>query len=545
MRSSKYTEHFDLANPVTKVDDIPDYEMYSQTIDSLNKRFGNRVLKGIEIGYIASEKDRIIDYLADKDFHSSFSGSILFDVGELRQHLFCIKKYRKDTLKSFRINLPNKFIGGFKMSHTQLIKDTLNILDLNIHFEENCLTKEKYKGQICLIYKGTLLYKPEECPHCLCVVPSRIIRWGTTTVRLLLNDVSEYRTYLELKKQRFKCKSCQRTFVADTSVAEKYCFISQKVRWSVIARLKENTSMTEIARQKNISTSSVYRVMKRFYRPLNPFKQTLPKVLCFDEFKSVRHVTSAMSFIMMDGQSHALLDIVENRRLPYLERYFSRFSLATREAVQWIVIDMYAPYVSLVKKLFPNAQLIIDRFHIVQHIGRTFLNHRVKETTARLKGTSHSQRGLGKKLKRYWKLLQKEEAKLNYEKRVWRASFKDYLTESEIVDRLLSACPNLRQGYQLYQDILYAVKKRDQSLFEDCLNREVSGLPETYTTTLRTFKKFLPQIQNALHYSYSNGPLECLNNHIKVLKRNAYGFRSFYNFKLRIMIRHGKTFLTK
>ncbi len=150
--------------------------------------------------------------------------------------------------------------------------------------------------------------------------------------------------------------------------------------------------MTEIARQKNISTSSVYRVMKRFYRPLNPFKQTLPKVLCFDEFKSVRSVASAMSFIMMDGQSHALLDIVENRRLPYLERYFSRFSLATREAVQLIVIDMYAPYVSLVKKLFPNAQLIIDRFHIVQHIGRTFLNHRVKETTVRLKGNSHSTR---------------------------------------------------------------------------------------------------------------------------------------------------------
>ncbi|MFS0954014.1 hypothetical protein ACFC37_04790, partial [Enterococcus durans] len=42
-------------------------------------------------------------------------GSILFDVGEVRQHLFCIKKYRKDTLKSFRINLANKFIGGFKM----------------------------------------------------------------------------------------------------------------------------------------------------------------------------------------------------------------------------------------------------------------------------------------------------------------------------------------------------------------------------------------------------------------------------------------------
>ena len=79
-------------------------------------------------------------------------------------------------------------------------------------------------------------------------------------------------------------------------------------------------------------------------------------------------------------------------------------------------------------------------------------------------------------MKRYWKLLQKEEAKLNDEKRVWRASFRDYLTESEIVDRLLATCPNLRQGYQLYQDVLYAVKKRDHSLFEDCLSREVSYL---------------------------------------------------------------------
>ncbi|MZH23778.1 hypothetical protein GT397_01135 [Enterococcus durans] len=99
-----------------------------------------------------------------------------------------------------------------------------------------------------------------------------------------------------------------------------------------------------------------------------------------------------------------------------------------------------------------------------------------------------------------------------------------------------------------WQNIFNQINRTERGFLlsvEDCLNREVSGLPETYTTTLRTFKKFLPQIQNALHYSYSNGPLECLNNHIKVLKRNAYGFRSFYNFKLRIMIRHGKTFLTK
>ena len=98
----------------------------------------------------------------------------------------------------------------------------------------------------------------------------------------------------------------------------------------------------------------------------------------------------------------------------------------------------------------------------------------------------------------------------------------------------------------MYQDFLYAVKKCDLIViaFEELLISDVE-LPEPYQTTVKTFRKLLPQIKNTLRYSYSNGPLEWLNNHIKVLKRNAYGFRSFYHFKLRIMIRHGNALLTK
>ena len=38
--------------------------------------------------------------------------------------------------------MTNQFIGGFKMFYTQLIKDPLNILDLTIYFEENCLNHQ-------------------------------------------------------------------------------------------------------------------------------------------------------------------------------------------------------------------------------------------------------------------------------------------------------------------------------------------------------------------------------------------------------------------
>lgn len=75
---------------------------------------------------------------------------------------------------------------------------------------------------------------------------------------------------------------------------------------------------------------------------------------------------------------------------------------------------MYAPYVSLVKKLFSKSLLIIDRFHIVQHIGRTFQNQRIKETTQLLKNKEPKIRRLGKQMNRYWRFLQKAKGKLDY-----------------------------------------------------------------------------------------------------------------------------------
>jgi transposase len=424
------------------------------------------------------------------------------------------------------------------MSYTNLIKNTLDILDLNITFSENCLKKERIKGRICQVFSGQLDYIAHACPHCENEELEKIIRWGFTSSLILLNDVSEYQTYLRLKKRRFFCHSCNRTFVAETNLIEKCCSISKKVKLSIADRLRKTTSMSEIARQKNVSVSSVYRVLKQFYEPKKINRLTLPDVLCFDEFNSVKHVAASMSFIMMDGQTKQLMDVVENRQLPFLERYFFRFPLSVRKTVKYIVCDMYAPYFSLVKKLFPTAQIILDRFHIVQHISRTFLKHRIQRMNTFLhKGKEEAKKY--RHLKKYWKLLQKNQSKLDFEKRLWRSSFRTYLTETETVDRLLAYDDELKRGYTCYQDFLYAIQTRDYTRFHVLLEQDYSRLPAYYQTTITTFKKVQTGIKNALDLPYSNGPLECLNNHIKVLKRNAYGFRNFYNFKLRITLCFG------
>ena len=54
-----------------------------------------------------------------------------------------------------------------------------------------------------------------------------------------------------------------------------------------------------------------------------------------------------------------------------------QISNLVRQKVRFITMDMSGAYIPLSKKLFPNAKIIIDRFHIIQHLGRAFLKTRI------------------------------------------------------------------------------------------------------------------------------------------------------------------------
>ena len=64
-----------------------------------------------------------------------------------------------------------------------------------------------------------------------------------------------------LKKQRFLCRKCNQTFVAETSAVEKYHRISNNTRLSVIDKLVETMSIKLVAKLCDISHHSVTRIM--------------------------------------------------------------------------------------------------------------------------------------------------------------------------------------------------------------------------------------------------------------------------------------------
>jgi len=201
--------------------------------------------------------------------------------------------------------------------------------------------------------------------------------------------------------------------------------------------------------------------MDSFYEIQKLYKHYLPEVLSFDEFKSVKSADGAMSFHMCNGITGQTIDIIEDRRLDNLIKYFFYYDYKAKSKVIFI-IDMYSPYVSLIKKMFPNAKIIIDKFHLTQLISKTLNKTRIKVMNKDKK--NH------RKLKRYWRLILKDRDELDYSKWKKYRCFDSLMTQSDVVNYLINTDEELKHTYLLYQDILYSFKKKDFNKLKKVLN---------------------------------------------------------------------------
>ncbi|MGU8029407.1 ISL3-like element ISSsu6 family transposase, partial [Streptococcus suis] len=181
--------------------------------------------------------------------------------------------------------------------------------------------------------------------------------------------------------------------------------------------LIENQAMTHIAHRLSISTSSVMR-------KLNEFKfetdwNTLPEVMSWDEYSFKK---GKMSFIAQDFNSLNVITILDGRTQATIRNHFLRYPRKVRNQVKVITMDMFSPYYQLAKQLFPNAKIVLDRFHIVQHLSRAMNRIRI-QIMNQFDRTSQEYRAL----KRYWKLIQQDSRKLS-DKRFYRPMFRMHLT---------------------------------------------------------------------------------------------------------------------
>lgn len=417
------------------------------------------------------------------------------------------------------------------MSNQNYIIDMLELKDSNVYFKENFYYKETIKGITYKIFEGYLSYKPSFCPSCGVLFDEKFEKHGFLLSNIIIPDVSGYKSILRLHKQRYLCKHCHKAFTLTSNITNYGCFISNLTKHKIALDLTKKRSEVDIALDNGVSPNTVERVMDSYYDTIKLYKHYLPEVLSFDEFKSVKSADGAMSFHMCDGITGQTIDIVEDRRLDNLIKYFFYYDYKARSRVKFITIDMYSPYISLIKKMFPNAKIIIDKFHLTQLISRSLNKTRIRVMNKDKK--NH------RKLKRYWRLILKDRDELDFSKWKKYTCFNSLMTQVDVVNYLINTNEELKQTYLIYQEILYSFKKKDFKKLKQTLSNANSKISNYMKTSIKTLLEFLPYIKNTFENEYHNGFIEGNNNFIKVIKRIAFGFRSFRRFKARIMICKG------
>ena len=324
-----------------------------------------------------------------------------------------------------------------------------------------------------------------------------------------------YLVDLKYRKRRYVCSQCRKKFYEGNRFVGRYQRMTRMMLMTVLEMLKRPESFTQIAGKMGLARSTVARIFKY----LNREQATeLPEVLGIDEFRG-NAGGEKFQVILTDPDARKVLDILPKRTENYLLDYFMSFPKEQRDKVRFYVSDMYTPYAEVAKRCFPHAVHIIDRYHWIRQLNWAFENIRKRE-----------QKRLGKFHRLYFKrnrqLLLKRYSSLNDDMK-------------QAVRNILSLSEDLRAAYlckEQLHSLLYEknTNKRKTSLVQLADNMKQSGIYELECCA-NTYYRWLPGILASLEYPFSNGFTEGCNNKIKVIKRNAYGYSNFDNYRNRIL----------
>ena len=182
---------------------------------------------------------------------------------------------------------------------------------------------------------------------------------------------------------------------------------------------------------------------------------------------------------------------------------------------------MWKPYVEMAHTYFPNAEVIIDKYHFI------------RQTTWAIEGVrKRLQKTMPARLRKYYKrsrtLILTRYHKLKDENKA-------------ACDLMLLYNDDLRLAhyikekfFEICQNPKYSEQRKE--FFEWISTAEQSQLPE-FEKCAETYRHWSKEILNAFKYSHiTNGPTEGFNNKIKVLKRTSYGIRNFEHLRTRILL---------
>ena len=373
------------------------------------------------------------------------------------------------------------------------------------------------------------------CPSCNKFTSS--IHDKLKPIRSKYLDCSGEIVNLIIYKRRFHCYNCNKIFTEEMNLNTKNGSISNKVKIQIRKDLMDyNLTIEAIAKKNHVSKYIVRKELEEATALIPKYRKNLPSVISFDEFKADTK-EGKYAFILTDPIHKKVLDVLKSRKKEYLIKYFA--NTENRYSVKYIISDMYEPYLLVQKAMFPHAQYIVDKFHYTRYIMDALDKIRIR-----------LQKEYGEKSKEYKLLKNRKNVSLlrKYGNEVnWWVETKRYrngnlvnVLPGDIIQEIFKISDELHRGYQLKELFLDIINHADYNdaerqllcFIELCQESKI----EEFIEASKTIKNWLPYIVNSfIDKKYTNGYTEGINNKIKVIKRNAFGYKNFEFFRKRIL----------
>ena len=394
------------------------------------------------------------------------------------------------------------------MSALEFYEDLLNLEGLELFSIESTSSQ--------LLFHCEYKKKVSICPTCL-----------KTREKINQREVRKYRdlrisgkeVWLHIKVPQFYCSDCPRYyFTVPTWVEKGKSYTKRQAKW--IFELSKKQSFTEVGALENMYHKTVENLFYSMAEQVINLPKRYAEVrkLGIDE---VSHKKGKQGYVcvLTDLERGIQLDILPDRKKETLVTHFQSLGEDFCNQIEAVSCDIWKTYINVAKKCFPNAEIVIDRFHVVKALNN------VLDTWRKSLRRKHKEEDCFKHLK--WRLFKRQE----------KCDEGDNTILKEAFDKswLLEELYELRKTFNSMFDVApnqNTLQKSIHSWIQHAKNLNYEPLNK-FVRTLENWKKPITAFANQ---RISNAVTEGLNNFLRYFKRICFGLPNFQHMRLRVLV---------
>jgi transposase len=361
--------------------------------------------------------------------------------------------------------------------------------------------------------------KHDRCSYCQ---SPNVIRHGAEERTVRTVPIGGKPVELRLPVPRLGCRNCGRVRQAAIRFARPFRRFSHAFERYALGLLSHMT-IQAVAEHLQVGWDSIKALFKRHLRTRfgQPKLKTL-KRLAIDEI-SIGHGHRYLT-VVLDLGTGAVVFIGEGKGADALIPFWKRLK-AAHARIEAIATDMSPAYIAAVRDHLPNAIHVFDHFHVVK-----LFNDRLSDFRRQLHREAEGPLGKTVLKGTRWLILKNPE------------NLDETKDERTRLEEALRINQPLATAYYMKEEFRHFweqpnLAEATRFLDDWCRRAEASNL-SVLKKMASTFQMHRTGLLNYHRCPISTGPLEGVNNKIKTLQRQAYGYRDQEFFRLRIYSIH-------